>query len=379
MKNNKNNKKELVLVTGGAGFIGSHIVDALIKDEYKVRVLDNLAPPAHNGSLPNWFNKKAEFIKGDVRNKKDWQKALKNVDYVFHIAGYMDFHTDYSNYIDTNVRSAALMFEVINELSIPVKKVIVSSSQGLYGEGKYLCKKHGIVYPSVRSEKQLKNNDWSVYCNKCGSEMKSQKELESDDVVPVNLYGSSKKSLEDTALMLGQSLGIPTVALRYTIVHGPRQSFRNFYSGALRQFVQMALAGEPIKMHEDGLQTRDFVHYKDLVSAHIKVLKNKKADYQVFNIGSGRADKVLKLAKIVAKECNVTFRNELGLYRIGTARHSVADISKLKKLGWKPTHSLEDNVRDYISWIKYYPDAKKYFHKSLKEMKKTGVIKTSKK
>src|SRR3989344_5776515 len=159
--------KGLVLVAGGAGFIGSHLVDALVLRGYAVRVLDNLCPPSHNGKLPEWFNKKAEFVKGDVRVKKDWKKALRGVSYVFHLAAYMDYHLDFSNYFRTNTESAALLYEVIVEQKLPVKKIILASSQAVYGEGKYWCAKHKEVYAIPRGEAQLKKKDWECRCH-CG-------------------------------------------------------------------------------------------------------------------------------------------------------------------------------------------------------------------
>lgn len=374
----KSKNLELVLVTGGAGFIGGHLVDALLQDGYRVRVLDNLAPPVHDGRLPSWFNKKAQFVKGDVCSKTDLIKALKDVSCVFHLAAYMDFHPDFSTFINTNVTSTALLYEVIREKKYPVKKIIVTSSQSVYGEGKYLCKKHGIIYPQSRCEVDLQRGSWEVRCPQDGALMKYLSEQESDRVFPLNLYGVSKKSLEDVALDLGRLNNIPSVALRYTIVHGPRQTFRHFYSGALRQFAAMALSGEPIRMHEDGQQTRDFVHIEDLIKAHLVVLKDKLADFQIFNIGSGRADKVFDLAKMVAEILNTPFRYELaGIYRVGTARHSVADIGKMKKLGWRPRRALEDNVRDYLAWIKKFPAALKNLSTALKDLEKLGFVKKS--
>lgn len=371
-----NKKPEIVLVTGGAGFIGGHLVDVLIRDGYRVRALDHLAPPVHNGRLPEWFNKKAEFIKGDVCLKGDWVRALRGVSYVFHLAAYMDFHPDFSAFITTNVASAALLYEVIREKKYPVRKVIVASSQSVYGEGKYLCKKHGVVYPKERLEADLLAGRWAIRCSQDGTVMRYLPEREDDQLFPLNLYGVSKKSLEDVVLDLGKLNDIPSVALRYTIVHGPRQTFRHFYSGALRQFAVMALAGEPICMHEDGQQIRDFVHIDDLIRAHLLVLKDKRADFQIFNIGSGRADTVFNLAKTVARVLEIPFHYELlGIYRVGTARHSLADIGKIKKLNWRPRHTLEDNVRDYITWIKKYPEAKKYLHKALKDLDKSGFVK----
>lgn len=372
-------KRKTVLVTGGAGFIGSHLVNRLIRDGFSVRVLDNLAPPTHNGKLPPWFNKKAEFIKGDVRNKKDWIRALKGVDFVFHLAAYMDFLPDFSTYFTTNTVSTALMYEVIVEKKYPVKKIVVASSQSVYGEGKYQCKRHGVVYPLPRSEAQLKKHNWEVRCIRDNSVMKPLPEKETDELRPTIPYGISKKAIEEILFSLGRLYNIPSVALRYTIVHGPYQSFRHFYSGALRQLAVMALNGQPFVMHEDAGQIRDYVHIDDLIDAHMKVLQNNKANFQAFTVGSGKPTRVKELARMIAAVVGISFEPQTpGLYRIGAPRHSIADISKLKKLGWKPSKTIEDNVRDYVAWIKDYPEAKKYMAATLKKMRDMKTLKLSK-
>lgn len=368
--------KSLVLVAGGAGFIGSHLVDALILCGYAVRVLDNLMPPSHNGKLPAWFNKKAEFVKGDVRVKKDWEKALPGVSYVFQLAAYMDYHMDWSVYVRTNTESAALLYEVIVERKLPVKKVMLASSQAVYGEGKYLCPRHGEVYATPREEYQLKRGEWECVCY-CGRKfVKIIPEKEDDKLFPSNPYGISKEMLEKLALNLGKAYNIPTVLLRYSIVHGSRQSFRHFYSGALRSFVVQALAGEPIEMHEDAGQIRDFVHIEDAITAHIKILESPKAEYEIFNIGSGRrGDTVLKLARLVSKCAEVPFLPAIhGIFRKGSTRHSLMNVEKLKKLGWMPKHTLEDNARDYLIWMKQYPEAIRYLHKTYHDMKSRGIV-----
>lgn len=369
-------KNGTALVTGGAGFIGSHLVDRLIRDGFSVRVLDNLAPPTHNGKLPPWFNKKAEFIKGDVRNKKDWVRALKGVDFVFHLAAYMDFLPDFSAYFTTNTASTALMYEVIIEKKYPVKKIVAASSQSVYGEGKYQCKRHGVIYPSPRSEAQLKKHDWEMRCPIDASVMRPLAEKEDDELRPTIPYGISKKAIEEIMFSLGRLYHIPSVALRYTIVHGSHQSFRHFYSGALRQLSVMALSKQPLVMHEDAGQIRDYVHIDDLIDAHMKVLRSNKANFQAFTVGSGKSTAVKELARTIARVVGIPFEPQMpGLYRIGAPRHSIADISKLKKLGWKPRRTLEDNVRDYIEWIRDYPEAKKYMAATLKKMREMKLLK----
>lgn len=368
--------RKTVLVTGGAGFIGSHLVDALIIRGYRVRVLDSLAPPTHDGKLPDWFNPKAKFIKGDVCRKKDLAAALRGADYVFHLAAYMDYHLDFSTYFDVNVKSTALIYEIAVEEKLPLKKIIVASSQSVYGEGKYRCQNHGLFYPDSRLEEQLKSRHWEVVCPICHKPADILPETESDFLTPQIPYGISKQAAENLCLVLGKIYQIPSVALRYSIVHGSRQSFRHFYSGALREFCVRAITGLPMVMHEDGNQVRDFINIHDTIAAHLTVLENPKADYQVFNVGSSRATRVLDLARLVCHEAGVKFQPVLeGRYRLRTARLSVMDISKLKKLGWHPIRSLKDNVQEYLAWIKQYPDAVKYLKKTYRELERTRVLK----
>lgn len=370
-------KKELVLVTGGAGFIGSHLVDALIKEGLSVRVLDNLAPPTHNNKLPSWFNKKAEFIKRDVRWKKDWLRSLVNVNYIFHLASYMDYHLDFSTYFDANVKSTALMYEIIVKRNLPIKKIIVASSQSVYGEGKYFCDEHGVFYPKPRIESRLKEHLWDVVCPKDGKPAKLLPEKETDELRPQTPYAISKMASERLALILGRIYDIPSVALRYSIVQGSRQSFRHFYSGALKDFSVRAIAGKPIVMQEDAKQIRDFVNIHDVVDAHLAILKDDRANYQAFNVGSGRTTRVIDLAKAVCKAAKVPFRPVIdGLYRIRSPRHSKMDISKLKKLGWRPKRTLKDSVKEYVDWIKAHPEAIKYWRKTYREMKRSKILKT---
>jgi dTDP-L-rhamnose 4-epimerase len=369
-------QKELVLVTGGAGFIGGHLVDALIHKGYRVRVLDNLASPTHDGKLPAWFNKKAEFIKGDVGKKQDWAKSLKRVDYVFHLAAYMNYHLDFSRYFDTNTRSAALLYEIVVQNKLPVKKIVIASSQSLYGEGKYLCAKHAVFYAEPRTETQLQKHQWEIVCPKDNKTAKFLPEVETDELRPQIPYAVSKTAAEWLCFSLGKIYKIPTVALRYSIVQGSRQSFRHFYSGALKDFSVRALAGLPIVMQEDGQQIRDFVNVHDVVDANLLVLRNKKADYEVFNVGSGKNTRIAELANTVCNITGTTFNPEMaGEFRIGSPRHSKMNIDKLKKLGWAPKRTLEDSVREYVTWARNYPEAISYWKKTYETMRKQNILK----
>lgn len=369
------NRKEKVLVTGGAGFIGGHVVDELLNRGYEVVVMDLLGPPTHEGELPEWFNNKAEFIRGDVRDKADWARALMGVTYVFHLAGYMDFRLDFSTYYGTNTLSTALLYEVIAEKKYPIKKIIVASSQAVYGEGTYRCPKCGLVYPTSRPVEQLRRGEWDIKCPLDGSAMASVLGKEDDITIQGGPYSISKRSLEQTALFLGNYLSIPSYVLRYTIVHGPRQSFRHFYSGALRQFVAMLLTNKPLVIHEDGKQRRDFIHINDVVNAHIHILEHNSISSGIYNVGSGRGASVNELAEMVARKMGEPFKPEYpGLFVIGNARHSVEDITKLMSYGWKPTRSLEDNVADYLEWINKCPNALAVLKSSMEEMKRNQAV-----
>ncbi|MBI2593029.1 NAD-dependent epimerase/dehydratase family protein [Candidatus Daviesbacteria bacterium] len=368
--------QDMVLVTGGAGFIGSHLVDALINKGFRVRVLDNLSRPTHDGKIPDWLNNTAEFIRGDVRIKKDWIKALSGVGVVFHLASYMDYHPDFSRYFDTNVKSTALLYEIVVGKKLPVKKIIVASSQSVYGEGKYTCPGHGVFYARMRSETQLKKHEWEVCCPKDGKAAEILPEFETDELSPQSPYAVSKLASEKLCQILGQTYRIPSIALRYSIVLGERQSFRHFYSGALRDFCVRAMAGLEILTHEDAMQIRDFVNIHDVTQAHLLVLESKKADYQVLNVGSGRTSRIIDLANTVCNAAKIIHKPlATGKFRINSPRNSVMSIGKLKKLGYKPKYDLKDSVFEYLHWIQGYPEAISYLKKTYAKMHKEGILK----
>ncbi len=368
-------KKELVLVTGGAGFIGSHLTDRLIAEGYRVRVLDSLTPPSQGGTLPSWFNPDAEFIQGDVRNPKDWLRALRGVSSVMHLAAYMDMFSDFSTYFTVNAAGTALLYETIVKHKLPVKKIIAASSQAVYGEGNYRCARHGIIYPDMRRLSSLKRHRWDLRCPRDNRLLVPLPEREDDLLKPLGAYGAAKVATEHIIFSLGKLYDIPSVALRYSIVQGARQSFRHFYSGALRAYAVMALTGLPITTHEDGRQMRDFVSVHDVVDAHLVVLKDRRADFQAFNVGMGKSILLIDLARAVAAAAGSRAPVCAGRhFRWATARHSLMDISKLKALGWKPKRAVEDNVREYLAWVSNYPEAKRHLAQTDRAMKKSKLI-----
>lgn len=347
-------KKSSVLITGGAGFIGSHTADALAKRGYKIRILDNLEPVVHkSGKWPNYLAGKGyELMRGDVRRKKDWLKALRGVDYVYHLAAYQDQRPDFGKFFEVNTVGTALLYETAVEKKLPLKKIVIASSQFVYGDGKYRCPRDKkFFYPELRSEEQFKRKQFDILCGH-GQEAEFFPFVEDQPLTPTNSYGLSKQALENLALRFGKTYGIPTTILRYSIVQGARQSPHNLYSGALRIFVTEALSEKSITVFEDGKQLRDFVNINDVVTANLLILKKKESDFGIFNVGGGRGYRVLDFARLVKNITASAAEIKVGGFRRTDTRHAVADISKLKRLGWNPKFKPEDSIRDYVRWYK---------------------------
>ncbi len=368
--------KGRALITGGAGFISSHTVDELMRAGYDVRVLDNLTPPIHasRDAWPAWLPKEVDRVHGDVRNADDWRKALRGVDVVFHLAAHQDLLPNFSEFFQVNSVGTALLYELIVAEKFPVRKVVVASTQFVYGEGRYQCAKDGEVFPSGRDPQRLDRGLWEPICPKCHGPITSQPLLESH-ANPQNQYSIAKYSQELMAIALGRNYGIPSVALRYSIVQGPRQSFRNAYSGVLRIFTLQALNNQSPTVFEDGHQLRDFVNVSDVARANLLVLERDDANYQVFNVGGGRGYTVLEFAQMVTEALGKKLQPKLtGEYRVGDTRHSVSDISKLESLGWKPTKTPRDSIREYAEWIRQQKLDKDYVTEALETLRRTGAL-----
>lgn len=339
------------LVSGGAGFIGSHLVSALLERNYDVVVLDSLVSRVHGPNAKVRLPKDVRFLQEDVRDKHAWEKALDGVNVVFHEAAYQDYMADYSTFFHSNVVSTALLYEVIRERHLEIEKVVVASSQAVYGEGQYECASHGKLLPSARSQQQMKRGDWELRCSEC-HEILRPILLKENYPNPFNQYALSKYSQEMAALRLGRSLGIPTVALRYSITQGPRQSLLNQYSGVLRIFLRQIKSGKTITIYEDGLQTRDFVHIQDVVEANLKVLEDVRANYEAYNVGSGNPTTILEYASRLLAKMQVEVRPLVtGEFREGDNRHSVSSVNKLQALGWSPKRNLDKIMEDFLAWI----------------------------
>ncbi len=370
-----------VLVTGGAGFIGSHTVDVLLKKGYQVRVLDLLQPRVHPFGKPKYLSDEVEFMQGDVADKSVMEKAIQGVEGIFHLAAYQDYMTDFSNFIRANTMSTALIFEIIVEKKLNIKKIVLASSQATYGEGKYKCKAHGIQYPDSRAVSQLDKADWEMHCpvKDCREYLES---ILIDEAVmnPFTAYGISKESLERVAHKLGKRYEIPTSCMRYSIVQGPRNSFFNAYSGVCRIFTLRIINNKPPVIYEDGKQLRDYLHVLDVAEANVLCFEDSRANFESYNVGGISGTNLIDYTNTLIKVAGKNISPQIpGYYRFGDTRHTVSSSEKLKSLGWKNKHSLEDIFKDYIAWVNEQPDVKDRYEEVEQIMKKQSVLRESKK
>ena len=314
------------------------------------------------------------LLLGDVRNRDDWRKALRGVDVVFHLAAYQDLLPNFSQFFHVNSVGTALLYELIVAEKLPVRKVVVASTQFVYGEGRYHCTKDGEVFPDGRDPQRLSKGLWDAVCPKCGGDIQPLPLLETH-ANPKNQYSIAKYSQELMAIALGTNYGIPSVAMRYSIVQGPHQSFRNAYSGVLRVFTLQMMSNRAPSVFEDGRQLRDYVNVHDVAQANLLVLERDEANYEVFNVGGGRGYTVLEFAEVVRDAFGKNLPlSPSGEYRVGDTRHSVSDISKLQRLGWRTTKTPRDSVRDYIEWIRQQKLDKDYVGEALTKLREMGVL-----
>jgi dTDP-L-rhamnose 4-epimerase len=340
-----------VLVTGGAGFIGSHTCDRLLELGHHVVVLDSLTPPVHRSGRPTYLSSEVDFYQGDTRNRDLVANLLRRVDAVYHFAAYQDYLPDFSRFSDVNVVSTALLYEIIVAEHLDLARVVVASSQSAMGEGLYQCPAESEQLPGMRPENALAAGQWDIPCPVCGGplEMQATPERISN---PQNAYGMSKLGEEMVAINLGRRYGIPTVALRYSIVQGPRQSVYNAYSGACRIFCLSYLQGTAPTLYEDGAAIRDYVNIDDVVDANALVLEDDRAAGRVFNVGGGQAVRTREFADIVMHQYGSDQAGVVtGEYRFGDTRHILSDISALRALGWEPKRTPAESVAAYASWL----------------------------
>ena len=368
-----------VLVTGGAGLIGSHTVDHLLAKGHEVRILDNLELPTHLQGKPDYLAPEAEFIEADVRDRDAVRKALRGIDGVIHLAATGGFTPRIAEYVHVNSWGTAQMLELIRNENVPVRKVVVASSIAVYGEAGYSCAEHGAFYPGLRALPRLEAGQWEMPCPRCGRDARPLATCESTPVEPGSAYAISKYDQERLTLVFGRDTGLPVVALRYFVTYGPRQSVHNPYTGVSTIFASRIANTLPIVIYEDGNQTRDFIFVKDVARANVFALENDACNHQVFNVGTGVATTMKQLAATlqacIGKESAVAIPGE---FRPADVRHMVSDPARLAARGFRVETTLEAGLRQYIEWLATRGPLPEYFSKVQAELQHAGIVRARK-
>jgi dTDP-L-rhamnose 4-epimerase len=363
------------LVTGGAGLIGSHVADLLVRERWKVRVLDNLERNTHKRGKPAWINPSAEFMEGDLRDRKTIAAALEKIDVVFHQAAYGGYMPEIAKFVHVNSLGTAQILEVIRENNLPIKKIVVASSQAVYSEGAGECGAHGLVFPAVRPLEQLRKGDWQVHCPFCGVITKSVPTPENAPVGGETVYGLTKVDQERLVLLWGKQVGIPTVALRYSCTYGPRQSIFNPYTGVIAIFCTRLLNNLPPVLYEDGEQTRDFSFVEDIARANLMAAETDKLDGLPVNVGSGKGTAIREIAALLASALKIEIAPEVnGEFRPGEMRHLTSDTKRICAAGHKPGVDLADGIARYIDWIRSQSNIRDYFSEAAEILRNKGIV-----
>ena len=373
--------KQSVLVTGGAGYIGSHLVDRLVADGYEVTVLDNLEPQVHRtGTWPSYANTRAQYVRGDVRDRAVFEPLVIASDAVVHFGaavsiGQSMYQID--RYVDVNTRGTALLLDILVNAKHHVKKVIVASSIGVYGEGAYRCPACGPVAPGIRPTEQLAARDWEQRCPRCGTPVVSVPTPEDKALYRDNIYSMTKYHQEEMVLLIGKTYGIPAVAPRFFNVYGPRQSLSNPYAGVAAIWLSRLLNDRQPVVFEDGGQLRDFVSIHDVVDCLVLMLEKPGADFLPVNVGSGQAVTILDIARLLARLLGSPIEplvTQTG--RKFDIRHNTADITRARTtLGFEPRVTLEQGFSELIEWAKTTPDAAEdFFDAALRELQDKGLL-----
>ncbi len=363
------------LVTGGAGLIGSHITELLIREGWSVRILDNLEPQTHQGQKPAWIPDAAEFIQADIRNRAAVTTALRSIDVVFHEAAYGGYMPEIGKFVAVNSLGTAQMLEIIRDEGMPIKKVVVASSQAVYSEGAATCPQHGLVFPPVREVKQLSAGDFSVHCPLCGEGTTSVPTPEEAPISGETVYAITKVDQERLVLTWARQIGIPAVALRYSCTYGPRQSIFNPYTGVIAIFCTKLLNKQPPLLYEDGYQTRDLCFVEDIAQANLLVATNDRLDGLAVNVGSGKAATIREVAAIISAALKIQIEPVApGQFRPGEMRHLISDITRIRELGFKPEVDLETGIGRYLDWIRTQADVRDYFIAANSILRAKGIV-----
>lgn len=375
-----------VLITGGAGFIGSHIALKLIEKGYEVSVLDNLleqihgADPDKTSPLYCSIKDKVRFIKGDVCNQEFLWNVLEDADYVIHLAaetGTGQSMYEIKRYIDVNIGGTALLLDLLTNKKNHVKRVVVAESRAIYGEGKYYCEKCGDVYPTERKDEDMAKGDFECHCPKCGGKVKLVATTEDSAIHPSSVYGIGKQVQGQLVHLICKNIGIESVSFRYQNVYGPGQSLTNPYTGILSIFSNRIKSHKGINIFEDGKETRDFVYIDDVVDATIAGMEVPEANGHVFNVGTGIATDVLTVAQTLCKHYSIEVPLTIsGNYRLGDIRHNFADITQVKQiLGFQPKWTFDAGIKQFTEWVNCQELQTDNYEASLEEMKNKGLFK----
>lgn len=377
-------KKKHFLITGGAGFVGSHLTDMLIEKGFDVTVYDCLLPQVHGNhpldenGWPKYLNKKAHRIKGDITSGNSFEEALKGATHLVHLAASVGVGQSMQNiveYTNNNSASAAFILETLAKKRHNVERMVVASSMSVYGEGEYYSKiKETSVFPYPRGFKKLARKKWELYDK--GEILVPVATTEKKPLKPASIYAINKRDHEEMFLVVGQALDIPTVALRLFNIYGPRQALSNPYTGVMAIFISRLLNDLPPRIFEDGLQRRDFIHVSDVAKAFTTVLLAENRIWDVFNVGSGTSITVYEIAKLLAQLLHKNIEPEiLESYRIGDIRHCFADIHKIiNEFGFKPEKDFKQGMLELIEWVKTCPLPVDFTEKSLTELKQSKLL-----
>lgn len=377
--------KKNVLITGGAGFIGSNLALKLIEKDYNITILDTLSRQIHgdnphqNSFLFNKIKNKVNFIEGSITIKDDIIKAISNIDIIIHFAaetGTGQSMYQIEKYVDVNIRGTALLLDILANTKNNVKKIIVASSRSIYGEGKYFSEELGFVYPNNRITENLDKGDFEVKYPGC-SKLTLIGTDENSLIHPSSVYGITKQNQEQMIMTVCPTLGISSVALRYQNVYGPGQSLTNPYTGILSIFSTLIKNEQDINIFEDGKESRDFVYIDDVVDATILSIENPIANYNVYNVGSGIPTSVLEVATELKNNFNSNVSiNITGNYRLGDIRHNYADLNKINtELGFVPKFSFKQGLYNFTKWVDTQVIIKSKYEDSIIEMKNKGLLK----
>ncbi|MDP9310221.1 MAG: NAD-dependent epimerase/dehydratase family protein [Chloroflexota bacterium] len=354
--------QQRALVTGGAGLIGSHLVDLLLREGWQVRILDALEPQTHRHGKPSWIPAAAEFVNGDIRERAVVAEALHDIDVVFHQAAYGGYMPDISKYVHVNSFGTAQLLEIIRDDNLPVRKVIVASSQAVYSEGAALCPTHSLVFPTARPVAQLRMGDWTVHCPLCAASTTPTATPEHAPIGGETVYALTKVDQEKLVLTWGQQTGIPTVALRYSCTYGPRQSIFNPYTGVIAIFCTRLLNEQPPVLYEDGQQTRDMCYVEDIARANLLAATTDALDGRPVNVGSGQGTTVRAMAEMIADALGKRIMPVVnGEFRPGEMRYLTSDITRACAAGYVPQVDLATGIARYLDWIGTQGDVHDYF------------------